>query len=345
VYSFAFMLLLVFAGLQSSAQENTDGPANEKAQKTYQQALEKLHMHARQFALDDFKKADKQDGGHCLACEKQMIELGFQFGDWKAVETGASEIAEHAQGQKEQAIAHHTLGMVLLTEGLTKHHDDLFARAHDEFTKAIASYTKFPDALFDDGTTLAHLRRDDEARAQFQSFVKMAPASNPNRQRAMRFIADLDLARARMAPAFTVTTLDGQEISLDALQGKVVLLDFWATWCMPCREALPHMREIASKFQDQPFVILSISLDDDEAKWKQYIQQNGMTWRQYRDGGFKGPISRLFGVEAIPQTFTIDADGVLQDQHIGDASIEGKLKKLFSRARELQAEQKPGPAS
>jgi hypothetical protein len=55
-----------------------------------------------------------------------------------------------------------------------------------------------------------------------------------------------------------------------------------------------------------------------------------------RDCGFKGPISTLFGVEAIPQTFTIDADGILQDQHIGDTSIEGKLKKRIARARELQ---------
>jgi hypothetical protein len=66
-----------------------------------------------------------------------------------------------------------------------------------------------------------------------------------------------------------------------------------------------------------------------------------MTWPQYRDGSFRGPISRLFAVNAIPHTFTIDADGVLQDEHIGDASIEGKLKKLLARARELQSTGNP----
>jgi hypothetical protein len=64
-----------------------------------------------------------------------------------------------------------------------------------------------------------------------------------------------------------------------------------------------------------------------------------MTWPQYFDGGFQGPVSKLFGVQAIPHTFTIDADGVLQDEHIGDASIEGKLKKLVRRAEETQAAQ------
>src|SRR5438309_1054552 len=62
---------------------------------------------------------------------------------------------------------------------------------------------------------------------------------------------------------------------------------------------------------------------------KQFITRNEMTWLHYRDGGFEGPLSRLFGVEAIPHTFTIDADGVLQDEQIGDNSIEGKLKKLI----------------
>ena len=60
-----------------------------------------------------------------------------------------------------------------------------------------------------------------------------------------------------------------------------------------------------------------------------------MTWLQYRDGGFEGPIARLFNVEAIPHTFTIDADGVLQEEQVGDASMEGKLKKLIAQARQL----------
>jgi thiol-disulfide isomerase/thioredoxin len=121
---------------------------------------------------------------------------------------------------------------------------------------------------------------------------------------------------------------------MDDLQGKVVLIDFWATWCAPCREALPHIRNVAKKFQGEPLVVLSISVDTDEKKWKEFIAKNEMTWPQYRDNGFTGPIAQLFAVRAIPHTFTIDADGVLQDEHIGDASIEGKLKKLIAQARE-----------
>jgi thiol-disulfide isomerase/thioredoxin len=139
-----------------------------------------------------------------------------------------------------------------------------------------------------------------------------------------------------MAPPFEVTALDGQKVSMDDLQGRVVLLDCWATGCGPCREALPHIRDVAKKFQGQPLVILSVSLDADEQKWKDFIAKNDMTWLQYRDGGFTGPIARMFEVNAIPHTFTIDSDGVPQEEHIGDASIEGKLKKLLARVPEVQ---------
>jgi thiol-disulfide isomerase/thioredoxin len=271
-----------------------------------------------------------------------MVKYGLELQEWKAAETAAEEMLADAQGEKNTALAHYELGRVLLHEGLSRHKDEVFNRAHDQFTQSLTAVRNFPGAAFADGVVLAHLKQDDAAKARFEQFVKMRPADDPDRQRALRYINQPELARARMAPPFAVTTLDGQRLSLDDLQGKVVLLDFWATWCGPCREALPHMRSIAKNFQGQPLVVLSVSLDNDEQKWKDFIEKNGMTWLHYRDGGFNGRISKMFGVEAIPHTFTIDADGVLQDERIGDASIEGKLKKLVARARELQSAEKTG---
>jgi thiol-disulfide isomerase/thioredoxin len=334
------VLILIMCTVESlPAEDAAPGPTNEKAQKTYNNALQYIHDRMTRAALDEFKKADKQDDGHCIACQKKMLEYATDFRDWKTAEMAAEELIPEAHGATDIALAHYDFAIVLKLEGEDKHKDEFYSRAHDEIIKALAVAPKFPSAIYADGLLLAHLQQDDAAKAQFEQFVKMKPADSPDRQRALRYIADPDLARARMAPPFAITTLDGQRISLDDLKGKVVLIDFWATWCGPCRAALPHMREIASKFKDQPLVVLSISLDTDEQKWKNYISQNGMTWSQYRDGGFTGPISKLFSVEAIPHTFTIDADGVLQDEHIGDASIEGKLKKLTARARELQVTQ------
>lgn len=324
------------------AQEIKDGPTNEKAQKTYKHALEKLGDRKSDEALESFKKADKQDGGHCLACQNQIIKYGVQYRDWKAAELAAEEMVGEAKGDKETAIAHYQFALVLLEEALQKHKEELFARTHDEIAKALAAYANFPDALYLDGRTLANLRQDDAAKARFAEYVKAEAGNDPDRRRAKRYIDHPELARARMAPPFELTTVDGQRFAMDDMQGKVVLLDFWATWCPPCLRAVPHIREIAKEFQGQPLVILSVSLDGNEQKWKEFIAKNQMTWPQYREAGVKGVTARLFGVTAIPHTFIIDADGVLQEEHIGDASIEGKLKKLIARARELQPAETPG---
>jgi peroxiredoxin len=335
-YAGMILLLACTVALSLAQEKVDDGPTSEKAQKTFREGLNYLHQRMTDAALGSFKKADKQDEGHCLACQRNMIKYGVELHDWKTAEAAAEEMVAEAQGEKKVAVGHYELGIVLFDEGLEKHKDELFTRAHEEMAKALTAAPKFPNAVIADGQALAHLKQDDAAKARFEEFVKMTPENDPDRQRALRYISQPELARARMAPNFTVTTTDGQRVSMDDLAGKVVLLDFWATWCAPCREALPHVRDIAKKFQGQPLVVLSVSLDSDEQKWKDFVAKNGMTWLQYRDGGFTGPIAKMFGVEAIPHTFTIDADGVLQDEHIGDASIEGKLKKLVGRARELQ---------
>ncbi|MFZ3214874.1 MAG: TlpA disulfide reductase family protein [Candidatus Acidiferrales bacterium] len=303
--------------------------------------MQYLHQQDIAAALDNFKKADKQDGNHCRACQKQMIKYGVEAGDWKTAELPVQEMVGEAQGARDTALAHYEFAVVLLSEGVQKDKDECFTRAHDQLTQALAASANFPGALFLDGTTLARLQQDDAAKARFAEYLKIAKPDDPDRQRAARYISNPGLARARMAPAFAITTLDGQHVSMDDLQGKVVLLDFWATWSGPCGEALPHLQEIAKKFQGQPLVILSVSLDSDEQKWKDFVAQHKMTWLQYRDGGFNAPVAKLFNVSAIPHTFTIDADGVLQDEQIGDASIEGKLKKLVAQSRALQSGETP----
>lgn len=340
-----FVLFLILSSVMTcqlgSAQETSSdrAPTSEKAQKTYNEALQYLHARRTDLALDGFRKADKQDGGHCLNCQRQMVKYGVQLEDWKTAESAAEEMISEVQSPKETALMHYQMGVVLFDEAQSKHKDDIFNRCHEEMTKALAAAANFPDAVYVDGRALAHMKQDDAAKARFEQYVKMIPTDTPDRQRAERYLEEPDLARARLAPPFAVTTLDGQHISLDDLTGKVVLIDFWATWCGPCREALPHVREIAKKFQGQPLVVLSVSVDSDEHKWKDFVSKNEMTWPQYLDKGFTGPVAKLFGVQAIPHTFTIDSDGVLQDEHVGDANIEGKLKKLIKRAQEKQEKQ------
>ena len=231
------------------AQEKNDGPINEKAQKTYRDALGYLHDRQKIQAFENFKKADKQDGGHCVACQRQVIKFGMELEDWKAAEFAAQEMVAEAQGDRGLALAHYEFASVLMTEGMVRKKDEYLARAHEEIGRALAAFANFPDAIFIDGELLARLQQDQAAKARFEEFVKLQPASDPKHARALRYINRPELARAKMSPAFSVTTMDGKQVSMDELQGKVVLLDFWATWCEPCREATPHIRKVAKKFR------------------------------------------------------------------------------------------------
>jgi len=113
------------------AQEKTTtgGPSDEKAKKTYEKAEQDVKDRKTEWALDNFKKADKQDGGHCYECQKQMIKYGVALGDWKTAEMGAEEMLAGAKGNKETTLAHYQYAVVLLDEGMQKHKDDLFSRA------------------------------------------------------------------------------------------------------------------------------------------------------------------------------------------------------------------------
>jgi len=331
-------LVLVVAGMSLggwlAAQESGDS-VNRKAEKLLQEAAEWAHQHKYASAIDALKKADKQEGGHCEACANEIVQYGLKIGDFKDADAGAQQLIADAKDAEYAAPAHRLRATVQLRQGLSRNKPGDYAVADREYQADLAVSPDDADALFYDGMALAHLNQDDTARDRFQRFLAVAPRDSVIRLRAQRYLRDPDLARARMAPAFTITALNGEQVSLDGLAGKIVLIDFWATWCGPCREALPHIQQIAQRFSGEPLVILSVSVDKDDAAWRAFVEKNRMTWLQVRDGAM-GPLSQAFGVNAIPHTFTIDADGVLQDEHIGDGSIDGKLKKLCARARELE---------
>ena len=104
------------------------------------------------------------------------------------------------------------------------------------------------------------------------------------------------------------------------------------------------MRKIAKEFANDPFVMISVSWDSDDGKWKQFIEKHEMTWLQYRDADHK--LSDEFGISAIPHYFTIDSDGVLTAEMMGSGSdVEGKLKKLIAKARAAKAQAREGQAA
>lgn len=307
-------------------------PSNPKALKSFHEAEELARQHEKHFAADAYIKAYHQEGDHCALCLTRAYTLDEDRGDYKQAANTARMMLQMAATPLEQAAAHYCVGHALQYQAAQEKKRPPLEESVSEFRKALEADLRLYRVHFDLGLSLARLQQDDAARAELRLFVEADPHHDALNQRARRLIERIELARANMAPAFAVTTLDGQKLSLDSLSGKVVLIDFWATWCGPCREALPHLASIVKKFSGQPLVVISISEDADDAKWKAFVAHNQMSWLQVRDKEGKQSVSDLFNVHAIPSTFTIDADGVIEDQHVGDASLEGKLKKLLAQA-------------
>lgn len=126
-----------------------------------------------------------------------------------------------------------------------------------------------------------------------------------------------------------VTAVDGSAIDLSKLRGKVVLLDFWATWCPPCREEVPNVVAAYKKFHDQGFEIVGISLDQSKEKLLAFTKDNGMTWPQYFDGqGWSNTVSSKFGIDSIPAMWLIDKKGMVVTTD-GREDLAGQVEKLL----------------
>ena len=110
-----------------------------------------------------------------------------------------------------------------------------------------------------------------------------------------------------IAPLFNITTIDGKKIHLNNLKGKLVLIDFWATWCAPCMNEVPYIKEIRQKYPSDKLVIIGISQDHDLTKLKQVVNKKNMNWLQFFDKD--RTINKLYGVEAYPTLILLDKSG------------------------------------
>lgn len=266
-----------------------------------------------------------------MECFTSMIGLQIHQGETRHAVQLAHEMDAAADHPIDHVMSELLLGRAVLAGVNLKRPDvHLLEEAHTAFQTAEPSATA---AYFYDGRVLAILRRDEDASAAFRMYAKKVRTDDALALRAQHFAARPELARQDMAPALVVTTLAGRKFDLDSMDGRVVLIDFWATWCGPCNEELPHMKKLAARYANEPFELISVSWDDDEAKWKDFIAAKGMTWNQYRDTDHS--LSIAFGINAIPHYFTIDANGVLTAENLGSgANIDGRIQKLVQQAKE-----------
>jgi cytochrome c biogenesis protein CcmG, thiol:disulfide interchange protein DsbE len=288
-------------------------------------------------ALDAYREADRISNHTCPDCYLGMVNMECQLGDF----AGALDDAKHAElvaGSDHMVAAQACEVRAKLLVATSSSPDDAKVKeAEEQLRQAISLDPKKAIARYELGMLLLQLGRDAEGVAELMAFDSGPLASPRYVDRALPVIADPSRARALPSEDFSFSTLDGATISKAGLRGKVVLLDFWASWCGPCRESLPAIADLHHKFANSPFELVGISSDYDEEAWKSFVSSNHMNWPEYID--LDGQIGRLFDVPGYPTYVVLDRDGAIAFRQTGlgpdsekdiEAAINRALAKPFS---------------
>jgi peroxiredoxin len=144
--------------------------------------------------------------------------------------------------------------------------------------------------------------------------------------------ASAQLRKGQEAPPITLPNTQDSMISLASFKGKVVLLDFWASWCGPCRRSNPKLVKLYKEFKNQGFEIVAISLDQGKMAWLDAIKQDGLPYTQLIDSrGSKSEVADSYGIYQIPTQFLIDKEGKLQEKDLGGKQLRSAIQQLLKK--------------
>ena len=180
--------------------------------------------------------------------------------------------------------------------------------------------------------------KDDEAKQELQACLGLNPEEKMASE-ARLMLADPRRGRENFAPDFEVNTLQGQRVSLKELSGRIVVLDFWATWCPPCRASVPELKELTKKYPTEKLVLISVSADKDEAAWREFVAKKNMDWSQYRDADER--VLKAFSIHSFPTYLVIDGDGIIKQRFTGmnpQESVVHRLKATLGQMPQLEGE-------
>ncbi|MEM7356840.1 MAG: redoxin family protein, partial [Acidobacteriota bacterium] len=283
---------------------------------TYSEAIERgdrmLEDQDYRGAIKAYKKAHKQAKEPSFECCYGLARAYNRVGSYKDGAKSAREAVAAAKSAEERLMAQNTLGLVLLAGGRASS-----AQLEEAVTvfRQILEVSPINNVRFNLGFALLKLERDDEGVAVLKEFLE-GRASDRGAELAKSYIANPRRARANMIPDLDLLTLSGERITTADLAGKVILIDFWATWCAPCIQSLPHLRKLHKMTETSPFMLVSISSDVDRDKLRSFVSENFMPWPQVWDGS-RTLGKREFKIEGYPSFVLVSHEGEILYQESG----------------------------
>lgn len=242
-----------------------------------------------------------------------------------------------------------TLAMVM-DSMRARGNDSLFQLANKDMIEVNVQLTRFIEQYADTTKYLPNalyavqILNITAEKPYLDIFVKSINARFPNAKMGKDFVARCNeimhksetkvapegLVEGAMAPEISLNTVDGKAVTLSSFKGKYVLVDFWASWCSPCRKENPNVVAAYQRFKNKNFTILGVSLDNDKAKWEAAIKQDKLEWTQVSDlKGWESVAARDYNISSIPANFLIDPSGKIVARDLRGPDLENVLAETF----------------
>ena len=328
---FALAAVLAFSARPTRAQELPPAAAGLVSEGDGLAATQQFEA-----ALDAYRRADALANHSCAECSMKIVYAEEQLGDLAEALKECTRAIELAGGDRFMAADMHMVRGALRLAMAGDPADPKIQEAERDYRETLALNPKKAQAHFNLGVLLIQERREADGVAELRAFIS-APLANPVLvDRAKRFLADPSGAREPRADSFAFKTIEGQTVSNDSLQGKVVLFDFWASWCPPCRASIPMIASLRSRFAGKPVEIVGINADNNETACRSFVAENGMSWPEYVD--LSGQMQSAFQIAALPTFVILDRSGVIRFQQAGvaedtptvlEAAINAALERPF----------------
>ncbi len=220
-------------------------------------------------------------------------------------------------------------------------------RQESDYTEELKGFddllVKYKDLSADDTVKVLYMKArlyqqvfHDEEKSE--PLMKRIAKDYPDSQLAKTIVREQEAQKTHEAlktgsvfPDFTEKDVAGNPLSIASYKGKVLLVDFWATWCMPCVGEVPNVVKTYETYHPKGFDIVGISLDQDKAKLTNFTKQKNMTWQQYFDGkGWENKLASKYGIQSIPATFLLDRQGKIIAADLRGEALEQAVEKAVA---------------